>query len=192
MTRLLEQLTPAALASLGPDELVAISERLRVATERLEETQDADPELTALLRERVDEALEHGDIDEDTARVIAEELATTHPAIVFEARFEEIVEPHIERQRRKGVGAPLAAWTPLPEVHPEEEVMALAAKDPAAVVEAVTRQMARFVDDLDRVIDPAVEHAKACGIEESVFGPVIAHVIRELRLERRATRVDHL
>ena len=185
MTRILEELTPAALASLDPDELVVISERLRVAADRREDAQAADPELADLLRQRVAEALAFGDIDEETAETITAELATMHPHVVFEARFGELVEPHVERQRRKGVAASLAAWTPLPEVHPEEEVMALAAKDPAAVVEAVTKEIARFHPDVDTLIEAAAAHATACGIPESTFGPVIAAVVRQLHIERR-------
>lgn len=192
MKPLIEQLTPAALAALSRDEVVVLSERLRLATERREEAEEADPELTALLRQRVDEALGYGDIDEVTARAITEELASMHARVVFEARFAELIAPHVERQRRKHKAPPVAAWGPLPTPDPQREVLQMAKDDPDALVTALVREMARFVDDLDRVIDPAVEHARACGIEEAVFAPVIARVVRELRVERRGLHVHHL
>lgn len=190
MTRLIEELTPAALASLNPDELVVLSERLRLAAERQEEAQGADPELSTLLRQRVAEALEHGDIDHATAEAIIRELESTHPGVVFEAWFQEIIAPHVERQRRKVDASGLAAWTPRPAPDAEQEVLAMAQDDPDRLLTAIVREMARFVEDLDQVIDPAVEHAQACGIEESVFGPIIARVVRELRVERRRLRVN--
>jgi len=138
-------------------------------------------------REQADALREHAGTDV-RALLQLEALGEMAPSLVsyiIQTDYKRLIE------NRPTIGAPDAAATMrgvrarrLAMPDPLEVERMKDREDPERLVRIV-REIARFTDDVDLVIDAAVEHAEKCGISEAAFGPVIARAARELMQERR-------
>lgn len=166
----LNDLSPAALDGLGLSELEAIV----AVVQRLREHQAIDPELRATILRRIDEAVAIGRITEAQGDAIRAELDEAVPAAVLNAHWREIT-PGLDRPtigafpRRERQAPDIAQWY---------------RDDPRRLL-AHMREVSRFTQDEDRILEAVAAFAERVGIPDDVAEDVLVEGLAQLRAERR-------
>ncbi len=156
------------------DEPAGLERAWRERQRRLE-VRDADPELSAAIRRRVDEAVSEGRMTAAEADEVRAGLESVHPEAVLAGHWPRLL-PQPKRTTpgsfRKAV--PCSFLSEAPE--PAEWV----AGDPERL-RGLILEMASFVDDWLGMTECVLRIADEAGIPESVADQIVVDALRSLR-----------
>ena len=150
--------TTLDLANLSPDAIL----RLWEATRRVHAARASDPRLRADILRRCQQ-LEDGDL----AATIRAELDETHPGVVLEAHWRELIP------NRPALGA-----------FPRHELIATGSpdqwiKDDPRRLTGVVHEMARFTENLKEIAQGALDLADRLGIDEQEADRIVCAAFRD-------------
>jgi hypothetical protein len=149
----------------APD--IAELESLWRELERRHAIRNADPKLRAAVIRRTNAALADGRLDESGAAEIQAEIDKALPAVVLEAHFGELVSdcPALGAYARRSS----------PEAPTADERLR---EDPERRLSNVVQEMRCFGDELQRIIEAALDLADRLGIDELQADDIVAAALR--------------